>query len=118
MSLFIVNRAAGLSGLGVRIGLASDPSRPDVVGTTTDPGFSLLREQGYDARKAVLLGWVEEERLGELEAFVKSCDTPVVSNPPRGGEALEWVLNVGRKLEWEGILANADILLSDILQRR
>ena len=31
---------------------------------------------------------------------------------------MEWILTVGRKLEWEGILANADILLSDILDRR
>ncbi|GAA5895740.1 uncharacterized protein JCM6883_001608 [Sporobolomyces salmoneus] len=117
-SLFVVNRAAGLSGLGVRIGLTSDPSSPQSLQVVTDPGFSLLREQGYDAQKAVLLGWVEEERLADLEGFVKSCEVPIVRNPPTGGEALEWILNVGRKLEWEGILANADILLSDVLQRR
>ncbi|GAA5995867.1 hypothetical protein JCM5350_007965 [Sporobolomyces pararoseus] len=117
-SLFVVNRAAGLSGLGIRIGLACDPSQPQSLQPITDPGFSLLREQGYDAQKAILLGWVEEERLVELEGFVKSCEVPTVTAPSRGGEALEWILNVGRKLEWEGILANADILLSDVLQRR
>lgn len=84
----------------------------------TDPGFSLVREPGYDAHKAVLLGWVEQEKLADLERFVTSCDIPPVSNPPRGGEVLEWILNVGRKLEWEGILANADILLSDVLEPR
>ncbi|GAA5879718.1 hypothetical protein JCM16303_004146 [Sporobolomyces ruberrimus] len=118
VSLFVVNRSAGLSGLGIRIGLASPPSSPESLQTVTDPGFSLLREQGYDPQKAIMLGWVEEEKLGALEAFVKSCEVPVVANPPRGGEALEWILNVGRKLEWEGILANADILLSDVLDRR
>jgi len=56
--------------------------------------------------------------LVELEALVKNCEVPIVQNPPRGGEAMEWILTVGRKLEWEGILANADILLSDILDRR
>lgn len=65
-----------------------------------------------------MLGWVEEERLVELETLVKSCQVPAVQDPPRGGEAMEWILTVGRKLEWEGILANADILLSDVLDRR
>lgn len=43
---------------------------------------------------------------------------PVVTLPPRGGEVLEWLLEVGRRLEYEGILANADILLGDVLQQR
>ncbi|GAA6059982.1 hypothetical protein JCM10212_001331 [Sporobolomyces blumeae] len=116
--LFVVNRAAGLSGLGIRIGLASDPATPTVLAPTTDPGFSLLREQGYDASKAIQLGWVGEERVAELERFVKACPVPVVRSPSSGREAMDWILEVGRKLEWEGILANADLLLSDILDRR
>ncbi|GAA5926793.1 uncharacterized protein JCM15063_000372 [Sporobolomyces koalae] len=119
VSLFVVNRSAGLSGLGIRIGLAPSPDPPHALHPITDPGFCLAREQGaYDPNKAILLGWVEEERLYDLERFVKSCEVPVVTEPPRGGEMLEWILNVGRKLEWEGILANADILLSDVLERR
>ncbi|GAA5862246.1 hypothetical protein JCM1840_001692 [Sporobolomyces johnsonii] len=118
-SFFIVNRSAGLqTGLGIRIGLSSSPTSPTELQPTTDPGFFLPREQGYDASKAVLLGWVEQERLAELEALVRSCEVPLVQSPPRGGEVLEWILGVGRKLEWEGILANPEILLRDVLDRR
>ena len=118
-SLVVVNRAAGLAtGLGIRLGLASAPDQPHLLHTMSDPGFFLPRESGYDPHKAVLLGWVEEERLAELERIVRSCQVPVVTLPPRGGEVLEWLLEVGRRLEYEGILANADILLGDVLQQR
>ncbi|TKA55904.1 hypothetical protein B0A53_01601 [Rhodotorula sp. CCFEE 5036] len=118
-SLVVVNRAAGLAtGLGIRLGLASTSDQPHLLQTTSDPGFFLPREAGYDPHKAVLLGWVEEERLAELERIVRSCQAPVVTVPPRGGEVLEWLLEVGRRLEYEGILANADILLGDVLQQR
>ncbi|GAA5860926.1 hypothetical protein JCM3774_003190 [Rhodotorula dairenensis] len=118
-SLVVVNRAAGLAtGLGIRLGLAAAPDRPTLLQATTDPGFFLPRESGYDPHKAVLLGWVEQERLADLERIVRSCEVPVVTLPPRGGEVLEWLLGVGRRLEYEGILANADILLGDILQQR
>ncbi|GJN90036.1 hypothetical protein Rhopal_003033-T1 [Rhodotorula paludigena] len=118
-SLIIVNRAAGLAtGLGIRIGLASSPADPAVLVPTTDPGFFLPREAGYDASRAVLLGWVEEERLAELEALVRTCEVPRVLDPPRGGEVLEWLLGVGRRLEYEGILSNPELLLGDVLQRR
>lgn len=118
-SLVVVNRAAGLAtGLGIRLGLACTAEQPLVLQATTDPGFFLPREAGYDPHKAVLLGWVEEERLGDLERIVRSCEVPAVTNPPRGGEVLEWLLGVGRRLEYEGILANADLLLGDVLQQR
>ncbi|BGP17606.1 hypothetical protein JCM10213_001257 [Rhodosporidiobolus nylandii] len=120
-SLLVVNRAAGLAtGLGIRIGLVSSPAAPQQLAAQTDPGFSLAREghTGYDASKAVLLGWVEEERLTELEALVRSCEVPVVQSPPRGGEVMEWLLGVGRRLEYEGFLSNPEILLGDVLDRR
>ncbi|POY73265.1 hypothetical protein BMF94_3599 [Rhodotorula taiwanensis] len=118
-SLVIVNRTAGLTtGLGIRIGLAAPPDQPRVLHATSDPGFFLPREAGYDPHKAVLLGWVEEERLADLDRIVRSCQVPVVADPPRGGEVLEWLLTVGRQLEFEGILANADLLLADVLQQR
>ncbi|GAA6028769.1 hypothetical protein JCM8097_007386 [Rhodosporidiobolus ruineniae] len=120
-SLLIVNRAAGLAtGLGIRIGLSPSPSPPSHLVAQTDPGFNLAREagHGYDPGKAVLLGWVEEERLAELEAMVRGCEVPTVQNPPRGGEVMEWLLNVGRRLEYEGILSNPEILLRDVMDRR
>ncbi|GAA5864863.1 hypothetical protein JCM8547_009254 [Rhodosporidiobolus lusitaniae] len=118
-SLVIVNRSAGLStGLGISIFLTSSTSSPHLLTTHTNPGFSLAREPSFDASKAILLGWVEEERLMELEEMVRRCEVPAVHNPPRGGEALEWLMGVGRKLEYEGFLSNPEILLSDVLQRR
>ncbi|BGP33298.1 hypothetical protein JCM10296v2_005094 [Rhodotorula toruloides] len=118
-SFIIVNRVGGLqTGLGIRVGLSASPAAPNLLAATTDPGFFLSRETGYDASKAVLLGWVEEERLAELERIVRSCEVPVVQNPPRGGEVLEWLLGVGRRLEYEGILSNPELLLSDVLQQR
>ncbi|GAA5982517.1 hypothetical protein JCM11641_006142 [Rhodosporidiobolus odoratus] len=118
-SLFIVNRAAGLAtGLGIRIGLVTSPLTPQFLHAQTDPGFYLAREPSYDASKAVLLGWVEQERLAELEMMVKGCEVPVVRNPPSGREVLDWVLGVGRRLEYEGILSNPEILLGDVLDRR
>ncbi|GAA6011762.1 hypothetical protein JCM10207_004236 [Rhodosporidiobolus poonsookiae] len=118
-SFIIVNRVAGLAtGLGIRIGLTCDPSNPAVLAPHTDPGFSLAREPSYDAQKAVLLGWVEEERLAELDALIRGCEVPVVTSPPRGGEVMEWLLGVGRRLEYEGILSNPEFLLGDVLDRR
>jgi hypothetical protein len=118
-SLIIVNRTAGLAtGLGIRIGLISSSSTPNLLAAQTDPGFSLAREPSYDPQKAVLLGWVEEERLMELEGMVRSCPVPVVRNPPQGGEVMEWLGEVGRKLEYEGFLSNPEILLSNVLERQ
>lgn len=37
---------------------------------------------------------------------------------PRGTEVLEWLLAVAQRLEYEGICANGELLLADILQRR
>ncbi|GAA6055857.1 hypothetical protein JCM3770_001523 [Rhodotorula araucariae] len=118
-SLVVVNRAAGLAtGLGLRLGLACAPDAPAHLVPTSDPGFVLAREAGHDPARAVLLGWVEEERLVELEALVRACDVPHVCDPPLGGEVLEWLLGVGRRLEYEGILSNPELLLGDVLQRR
>ncbi|BGP41235.1 hypothetical protein JCM10450v2_005275 [Rhodotorula kratochvilovae] len=118
-SLIVVNRAAGLAtGLGLRLGLACAPEQPAQLVPTSDPGFFLARESGYDPARAVLLGWVEEERLAELEALVRGCEVPTVRDPPQGGEVLEWLLGVGRTLEYEGILSNPELLLGDVLQRR
>lgn len=46
-----------------------------------DPGFFLAREPSYDASKAVLLGWVEEERLTYFEHVVRSVEPPIVEVP-------------------------------------
>lgn len=53
-----------------------------------DPGFYLPRETSYDATKAVLLGWVEEERLGFFEQVVRSVELPKVEVPVSGRWAL------------------------------
>lgn len=122
-SLIVVNRSAGLAtGLGIRLGLTfapADPSRsePAYLVPFSDPGFFLPREQGYDLDRAVHLGWVEEERLADLQRIVlHECAPLRVDNPPRGGEVLEWLLEVGRRLEYEGILSNPELLLGDLLR--
>ncbi|GAA5916611.1 hypothetical protein JCM6882_009178 [Rhodosporidiobolus microsporus] len=120
-SFLIVNRAAGLAtGLGILIGLAPSPHplAPHALAPYTNPGFSLAREPGHDAEKAVLLGWVEQEKLAELDGLIRGVEVPMVSNPPRGGEVMEWLLSVGRRLEYEGVLSNPEILLKDVLDRR
>ncbi|KAK4046473.1 hypothetical protein OIO90_006557 [Microbotryomycetes sp. JL221] len=116
-SFVVVNRATGLqSGLGVRFGLVQG-STPQMLQVVADPGFSLLREVGYDPSKAVLLGWVEQENLAYFEHVVKSVQVPT-SPSPRGSEMLEWLLTVAARLEYEGICANGELLLADVLQRR
>ncbi|GAA5825195.1 hypothetical protein JCM11251_006138 [Rhodosporidiobolus azoricus] len=119
-SFLIVNRTAGLAtGLGILIGLTPSPIPPHTtLAAQTNPGFSLAREPAYDAEKAVLLGWVEQEKLGELDMLIRGVEVPAVQNPARGGEVMEWLLNVGRRLEYEGILSNPEILLKDVLDRR
>lgn len=78
----VVNRSAGLqSGLGARFGLATTVEQPNLLIAVADPGFYLPRETSYDATKAVLLGWVEEERLGFFEQVVRSVELPKVDVP-------------------------------------
>ncbi|GAA5839459.1 hypothetical protein JCM9279_005949 [Rhodotorula babjevae] len=121
-SLIVVNRSAGLAtGLGLRLGLACAPvdamsACPPHLVAVKDPGFFLPREQGYDPQEAVHLGWVEEERLPELERIVLGADVPRVRDPPQGGEVLEWLLGVGRQLEYHGILSNPELLLGRLLR--
>ncbi|KAK4049152.1 hypothetical protein OIV83_004328 [Microbotryomycetes sp. JL201] len=112
-SFVVVNRATGLtSGLGIRFGLAPTPELPNQLYAIVDPGFSLLREVGYEPAKAVLLGWVEEERLGQFEQIVKSVAVPTAPTP-RASEMLQWLLTVAAQLEYEGICANGELLLGD-----
>lgn len=47
------------------------------MGAVCDPGFFLPREASYDPLKGVLLGWVEEERLGYFEQVVRGVQLPV-----------------------------------------
>ncbi|GAA5912563.1 hypothetical protein JCM8208_001992 [Rhodotorula glutinis] len=122
-SLIVVNRSAGLAtGLGLRLGLSCPPVGANASAHSTqlvpvkDPGFFLPREQGYDVQHAVHLGWVEEERLPELERIVLGSDVPRVQDPPQGGEVLEWLLGVGRGLEYHGILSNPELLLGRLLR--
>lgn len=37
---------------------------------------------------------------------------------PHGNEMLQWLLGVAQRLEYEGICANGELLLEDVLQRR
>lgn len=37
---------------------------------------------------------------------------------PRGGEVLAWLLQCAQRLEYEGICANGELLLEDVLQLR
>lgn len=67
-------------------------------------------------QQAVHLGWVEEERLPELERIVLGSEVPRVRDPPQGGEVLDWLLGVGRALEYQGILSNPELLLGRLLR--
>ncbi|KAM0786494.1 hypothetical protein ACM66B_001952 [Microbotryomycetes sp. NB124-2] len=121
-SFVVVNRATGLqSGLGVRFGLTTTNADPATgqarLCAVADPGFSLMREVGYEPLKAVLLGWVEQEKLGHFEHIVRSVEVPSAPTP-RASEMLQWLLTVAARLEYEGICANGELLLGDILQRR
>lgn len=80
-----------------------------------DPGFFLAREPSYDATKAILLGWVEEEQLPFFDAIVERVPAPRVGG---GGEVKEWLMDVARRLEMEGIVSNGDIMLADVLECR
>ena len=119
ISLLVVNRAAGLSsGLGILYALAS--SGPDQHGHSTlaphrDPGFFLGREAAFNPAGAVLLGWVEEERLGWLDGVVARSRVPrLESGAGQGlvGCTREWLLELLGTLEMEGVLSNPELLVA------
>ncbi|SCZ87772.1 BZ3500_MvSof-1268-A1-R1_Chr2-3g05240 [Microbotryum saponariae] len=116
-SFLIVHRQSGMAtGLGVRFGIQSSSTSPEaLISVVADPGFSLHREPGFDKDKAVLLGWVEQERLGFLEQIIRAVE---IRKPQNGREMLDWLLAVARVLEYEGIAANGELLLGDILDAR
>ena len=115
-SFVVVNRAAGLAALGIRLGLALSP--PNNLDVRVDPGFCLPREHSYDAQKAILVGWVQQESLAMLEAVVRSSPIPRLDAERTMPVSLEWLLGAGHQLEMAGVLSNSDLLLSDILERR
>lgn len=113
-SFVVVNRSAGLTGLGARYCLSYNHSPPSLT-PLRDPGFFLPRETAtYDTSRAVLLGWVEEEQLGFFEQVVASVQVPPLRG---GGEVNEWLLGCAGKLEMEGILSNPELLVAGILER-
>lgn len=113
-SFVVVNRSAGLTGLGARYCLTYTSSPPSLT-PLRDPGFFLPRETvTYDSNRAVLLGWVEEEQLGFFEQVVGSVQVPPLRG---GGEVNEWLLSCAGKLEMEGILSNPELLMAGILER-
>ena len=67
--------------------------------------------------RAVLLGWVEIDALGALDAIIASTPLPPLNtSAPGSTEARDWLLSVAQRLEMEGILANPEIVLSDFLR--
>ncbi|KAK4699736.1 hypothetical protein P7C70_g6522, partial [Phenoliferia sp. Uapishka_3] len=114
-SFVVVNRASGLStGLGISYGLSLLPT--GALFPLRDPGFNLAREPSFDASKAVLLGWVPEEQLPLFDSIIERVQPPIVVG--NGGEVKEWLINVARVLEMEGIVSNGDLLLGDVLEER
>lgn len=125
ISLLVVNRAAGLSsGLGILYALASTVvaynGKPALV-PHRDPGFFLGREPSFDAGAAVLLGWVEEEKLGWLDGVVAGSRVPRLEGGV--GQGLmgcvrEWLLELLGRLEMEGVLSNPELLVAHFFRPR
>jgi len=120
IALVVVSSSRGLSNLGLRFGVrgAQDAASGALaIALERDAGFFLPREPSYDASRAVLLGWVEIDALGALDAIIASTPLPPLNtSAPGSTEARDWLLSVAQRLEMEGILANPEIVLSDFLR--
>jgi hypothetical protein len=100
--------------LGSRYCLEYSLSPTPSLASITDPSFFLPREQAsYDPTRVVLLGWIHEDRLGYFEGLVRSVGVPAWRGT--GEEVGEWVVEVARKLEYEGVLSNPELLMRRIM---
>lgn len=69
----------------------------------------------------MLLGWVEEERLGWLDGVVAGMGVPRLEGGVGQGVmgcAREWVLGVLGRLEMEGVLSNPELLVAQFFRQR
>lgn len=114
-----MNRAAGLSsGLGILYSLSTLVSPVDgtlFLVPDRNPGFFLGREPSCNPAAAVLLGWVEQERLGWLDAVVANSRMPrLVPGSGLMGAPRDWIIELLGTLEMEGVLSNPEILISHL----
>lgn len=117
--LYVVNSGGLEQGLGLCFCLDLVVSPGTANGHS--PGLGVARHQGciarapridevharWDLGRAVYLGWVEENILARLEAIILSVPVPGVSE----GMTREWIMECASRLEMEGIVANADLML-------
>lgn len=118
--MLVVHRVSALSGSGILYTLLPSPDQSSLF-PSRDPGFFLPREESYDPSKAVLLGWVEEERLNFFDQLVAGILPPQIGEGREGGtrgggESMVWLKLVLARLEYEGILSNPELLCEGLLE--